>query len=295
MSLICDNAPVNARTFELMGGPGKVSIQYKGDTYNLFLVYVHIHKNITNNWITEINRQLSFTTNGEKYLACWSDVIALYEEDRKSAIRLTKLTNTSVHTKPLQRQSVPLVSQVFNDKTVAASKALKGSVKYNEGTVIFIQLVTDWFKMTNVKDKYTAIRLRDELRSPWELNCVSFTKLMYTCNIINCCKRGRGGKRIQTLTLQTANAFVLTTENNIEAAKHLLENHHFNYILPAVNSQDPVEKFFGQARQRCGGNFYIDIVDVMGVAKMQVLHQLLNIICCQIKVIHTSVLAARKK
>ena len=115
-----------------MGGPGKLSIQYKGDTYNLFLVYVHIYKNIRNNWITEINRQLSFTMNGEKYLACWSDVIALYREDRKSAIRLTKLTNTSVHTKPLQRQRVPLVSQVFNDKTVAAFKALKGSIKYNE-------------------------------------------------------------------------------------------------------------------------------------------------------------------
>ena len=27
LSLICDNAPVNVTTFELMGGPGKVSIQ----------------------------------------------------------------------------------------------------------------------------------------------------------------------------------------------------------------------------------------------------------------------------
>ena len=41
-------------------------------------------------------------------------------------------------------------------------------------------------------------------------------------------------------------------------------------------SSDPVEKFFGQTRQRMSGNFYIDIVDVMAVAKMQVLHQLLK-------------------
>ena len=94
--------------------------------------------------------------NGEKYLACWSDVIALYEEDRKSAVRLTKLTNTSVHTKPLLSMTKPLPH----------FKALKGSIKYNEGTVIFNHLVTGWFKMMNVKDKYTAIRLRDELRSP---------------------------------------------------------------------------------------------------------------------------------
>ena len=43
MSLICDNAPGNARTFELMDGPGKVSTQYKVDAYNLFLVYDYVH------------------------------------------------------------------------------------------------------------------------------------------------------------------------------------------------------------------------------------------------------------
>ena len=51
---------------------------------------------------------------------------------------------------------------------------------------------------------------------------------------------------------------------------------HFEYILSAIFSQDPLEKFFGQARQRCGGNFYIDIVDVLAVMKVQILHQLLK-------------------
>ena len=37
-----------------------------------------------------------------------------------------------------------------------------------------------------------------------------------------------------------------------------------------------MEKLFGQARQRCGGNFYIDIVDVLAVMRMQILHQLLK-------------------
>ena len=50
----------------------------------------------------------------------------------------------------------------------------------------------------------------------------------------------------------------------------------FRYVLSAVFSQDPLEKFFGQARQRCGGNFYIDIGDVLAAAKVQRLHQLLQ-------------------
>jgi hypothetical protein len=43
-----------------------------------------------------------------------------------------------------------------------------------------------------------------------------------------------------------------------------------------VFSQDPLEKFFGQARQRCGGNFYIDVADILSAAKVQRLHQLIK-------------------
>ena len=191
MSLVCENCATNQKVYKLIGGPGKVTIEYKGEIYFLFLVfyYVHIYKNIRNNWITEINQQLCFTKGSKEYLACWSDVVMLYEEDRNSAIRLTKPTNTSVHTKPLQRQSVPLITQVFNDKTVAAFKALKDTISFNEGTFILVQLVTDWFKMMNVKDKFASICSRDELRSPWELNCASFTKLTPMCDVITTCKR----------------------------------------------------------------------------------------------------------
>ena len=79
------------------------------------------------------------------------------------------------------------------------------------------------------------------------------------------------------MTNYTADAFRDTTNINIEAAKYLFENYSFEYILSSIFSQDPLEKFFGQARQRCGGNFYIDIVDVLAVMKMLILHQLLKL------------------
>ena len=126
------------------------------------------------------------------------------------------------------------------------------------------------------KEKYAAVCHRDKLRSPWKLDCESFGKLRSIVEVVSTCKHSGGRKRVKKLTSYTADAFKVTTEYNIEAAIYLLENYSFSYILSAIFSQDPLEKFFGQAKQRCGGNFYIDIVDVPSVAKMQILHQQLK-------------------
>ena len=62
VSLVCDNCATNQKVYELMGGPGKVTIDYKGEIYFLFLVFdnVHIYKNIRNNWITKNNPATMF-------------------------------------------------------------------------------------------------------------------------------------------------------------------------------------------------------------------------------------------
>ena len=106
---------------------------------------------------------------------------ALYEEDRVTAVRLTKLNYTSVHSKILQRQSVPLVCQVFHEKTAAALLTLKGKLHVEEGTVRFINLVTTWFKMMNIKDRYSAVKLSEVAITPWQLQCDSFQKLLGMC------------------------------------------------------------------------------------------------------------------
>ena len=201
--------------------------------------------------------------DGKSYLACWSDIRALYDDDRQSTIRMTKLTHTSIYPKPLQRQSVPLVSQVFNDKTVAALIASKTKLKISEGTIVFVRMISNWFKMMNVKHRFQGIHMRDDCRSPWTVGCESFKRLNATCDVIETCawKGGRGRKL--KLTKQTSSAFIVTTKSNIDAANYLLTEMKFNYVLPSIFAEEVLEKFFGIARQRCGGNFYIDIVDIM--------------------------------
>ena len=103
--------------------------------------------------------------------------------------------------------------------------------------------------------------MRDECRQPWTKNCTTFKKLAETCDFISSCAWSGGRGRTQKLTKPTAEALVLSTRANNEAAKWLLTQHNFTYVLPGVFADESLEKFFGQARQRNGGNFYIDIVD----------------------------------
>ena len=129
--------------------------------------------------------------------------------------------------------------------------------------------------MLNVNDKYSCVPYRDELKG--RLNCASFERLLMVNDVIKSCRHSSVKKIIKTLTSPSGEAFVVTTEINMSAAQYLLTEHKFDYVLPAVTSADLAEKFFGQTRQQYGGSFYIDTVNVMAVAKTQVLHQLLKL------------------
>ena len=106
------------------------------------------------------------------------DIEALYKESKRNHIRLTKITYTAMYPKPLQRQSVPFVCQIFHDKTVAALSTVKDKLGLSEGTIIFVKLIADWFHMMNVKDWYSGINMRDKCRQPWTKNCTLSRNLL---------------------------------------------------------------------------------------------------------------------
>ena len=136
ISCVCDNCNTNVSVYGKLGAPGKVFIDAVNSYVFLVFDYVHSFKNIRNNWITVHDQELSFTKAGKKYVARWKDIEALYNEVRKNNIRLTKITYTAVYPKPLQRQSVPFVCQIFNDQTVAALSTLKDKLGISERTII---------------------------------------------------------------------------------------------------------------------------------------------------------------
>ena len=87
-----------------------------------------------------------------------------------------------------------------------------------------------------------------------------------------CLTRGR----VEKLTKQTAEAFISSTKANIDAARYILNEMNFQYVLPGIFSDDALEKFFGQSRQRSGGNFYIDLVDINTAAEIVNLKSLIK-------------------
>ena len=49
-----------------------------------------------------------------------------------------------------------------------------------------------------------------------------------------------------------------------------------DYLFPSIFADEALERFFGKTRQRSGGNFYIDVVDIMAVGKIENLQTLIK-------------------
>lgn len=86
---------------------------------------------------------------------------------------MTKITDTAVYPKLFQRQSILLGCQVFNVKTAAALKNIK---KQLENIIVFAQMITNWSKTMNFKEKYFCVKMEHDFRSPLTLEYDSVTK-----------------------------------------------------------------------------------------------------------------------
>ena len=64
-----------------------------------------------------------------------------------------------VNLEQLQHNSLPIVFNIFNRKTRAAFRALHNFLKLKDGTTILIELISQWFKIMNKKDKNAFIQL----------------------------------------------------------------------------------------------------------------------------------------
>ena len=88
IAIVCDGNKVNQAFFK------KFNTIFPWLTKdNLFLLfdYVHIFKNIRNNWITEATQELEFYLNDQKYTARWSDIRKLCYYESKELVKMSRL------------------------------------------------------------------------------------------------------------------------------------------------------------------------------------------------------------
>ena len=105
-AIICDGNRNNQALFKRLA----TDPQKPWETENgVFLLYdfVHILKNIRNNWLTEATGELTFEDDdGLKKTAKWQHLLELYKLEAESLVKLSDLDEVAVSPKPIERQKV---------------------------------------------------------------------------------------------------------------------------------------------------------------------------------------------
>ena len=141
----------------------------------MFLLYdfVHLMKNIRNNWITEAEGDLHFKLNEKDCSAKWSHLLRLFNLEQESSLNdsgvrgLSTLNETSVKPKPIERQKVSTCLRVFSEETAVALRSYPGIDHTEvEETALFIETVVKMWKILNVRSEGKDVRKNDILASP---------------------------------------------------------------------------------------------------------------------------------
>ena len=216
----------------------------------------HTIKNIYNNF--QRNEKMIVPENplSNKLYPNFSHIRQLYQIESASHIRMAhKLNKIVLDPTNIQRSSAKLALAVFHESTVSALEYfvyIQG--KPWEDTLNFVKLITNLWKILNVKSSNIGTHKLDPLRCP--INSEDDSKLhllkSYEDLFGNWRSSGSG------LSIQTINASHLLCTCLRELSIHLMRDQGFRYVLLGQIQSDPIEKRFGTYRQMSGSNFLWD-------------------------------------
>ena len=271
--IICDNNRVNQAFFKMFPliSPWKTND-------NMFLLYdfIHILKNIRNNWLTEKTGEIIYNHNGDQLTAKWQQIQLLQKCEDQELIKMSKVTFQAANPKPIERQRVETCLRVFCNETKEALINHPGMQKENvDGTVNFLEKIITFFKIMNVKSPNEDVRQRDPLRTA--IVSPDDSQLHFLTEFANFAAslKGSHGKREKKLTADTATAIQHTCLGVVEMAKYLLQTNR--YVLLGKFTTDPLENSFGKLRQGSGGTYFINaqqILEKVNLMKTKVLLRL---------------------
>ena len=138
----------------------------------------------------------------------WADLIDLYKIESESGLSMTKLTYQTLYPDNFDKQKVPLVQNIFNEKTIAASR-MHG---YDE-TSTFLSRVTRMWNILNVKSPDVGVCLNDPDR--YTMSDADDSRLQYLLDIADSFaemdpRKLPNGMRVKMLTADTSEALAMT-------------------------------------------------------------------------------------
>nr|XP_047133002.1 uncharacterized protein LOC105847471 isoform X2 [Hydra vulgaris] len=232
-------------------------------TYLLF-DFVHLIKNIRNNWLTEKKGELIFYENGVEKTACWSHLIKLFEADSNCLMKLSDLNEVSVRPSHIERQSVSTCLKVFSEKTYSAllnHPETSNILNINE-TADFIKMVVTWWKILNVKSVGVDCRFNDDRKAVIRDPNDDRLKFIWDFEEMALRMTSNQGKRIKQLTHDTGYSINHTCKGIVELTKTLLKEKH-KYVMLGKLTTDPLEKEFSKLRQGFGGTYFLSVQQII--------------------------------
>ena len=273
-----DNLAANIKFFRMLHekfvSVNNYSIQHPvpNDVFRLlFTLYdtIHLFKNIKNNWTTEKMKKLRLCDplTHEEMNADFGHVIAIYQREKNSIIKQTKLAFSTVFPTNFDKQKVDLMLNLFNEKTVAVLRT-----DGNHGTATFVRHVTRLFHMLNVKNLYSGQAYNDPDREAYR--SIDDPRFDYIMNMALTFKKMDTSltpysTRVMCLTKQTSNALSLTLNGMVVLIQTLLSKPGIHYVLSGTMQSDRLEAEFGIYRQLNGGNFYMSSEQIKNSLKLQ--------------------------
>ena len=272
--IMSDNLSVNGKLHKKLIDNFESASSFKiphpnNQTRFLYLLFdsVHLLKSIRNNWITEKTQTLKFVPPGqtEEMSAKWSDIKELHNLELTATIRRTAITEKAVYPTSFEKQNVGLVTQIFNDKTVAAL-----AQDDKQETASFIFNILRMWKILNNKSLTAYLHMNDNDRKPvTSISQLSF--LRDVRDMFNNMSPVLGKVRKTTLTKETRSSLIQTLDGIVDLSETLLQDQNVEYILLGNLQSDDLEGEFGIYRQMFGGLYKISYEQILIAAKFRIL------------------------
>lgn len=229
---------------------------------DIFLIFdsVHIIKNIRNNWLNKSDAQKTFyypnMIDGKIQLACFNDLREFHKKESHLLVKKAyKLNTKSLHPTHIERQNVQLALNVFHTTTIAALKTVKPQINYS-GTVDFLSIINEWWKIISNKQPYNGIRQITDLQVTFLENFVEWLLKWKNLNLFDGC-----------LTRDTFDAIFQTTSVILIVIKKSLLDIGVEYFLPGKLQTEDLEGRFAKYRRLSGCTYFVSAQEILECEK----------------------------
>lgn len=274
-SLTLDNHRVNQSFIRHMGGeefpvtiPRRVFVYYDPVHISKNMYYMLLNKTIIMlPWLPTLKEERK---HNQVVTANMSHLRQLFAKDQGAIRSGHKLTHKVISPSNLERQSVGLMAAAVNSSTVAALRfyAKQEDLPDWNDMALFLEFVSNWFTILNVRRPGQDKRYRDTRKAVWKLEDevtqrhVQF--LQDTAELMQVWP-SCGYPSNRMFTTDTRKAVYLTSTNARMAIMDALDRYKdqgIDHICPGKMTSDKEEHAFGRRRNMSGTNYWTEAKQV---------------------------------